>query len=387
MPNGIQKYEQPELQRGVIARQEFTGQQAQAQSETASSAVAAREQAVTNARFIMAERHPRSWDTVRVRVLQHCDRPGFAEVARYKKPAGKKQINGQWVESFAEGLSARFAEVARQEMGNTIAESSVVYEDDLIRIVRASVTDLERNNTEAREITVAKVQEKRGKQNGRSGEWEPPAGREVMSSRINTYGDPVYLCRATDDETRNKQNSEISKTHRDCSLRLIPKDIRDDAEERILATIADPKKTDPAAARKRIIDAFAKLGVIPEDLIAYIGCPLDRISPAQLDELRGLHTAVKDGETTFNDALRAKYDTAQKDGEDETTAQHDARLQKQMEEQVKESPMTPTVSGTVKSGADDALSADELAELSRRDAEEAKREQTPRPKPAFGGKK
>lgn len=318
--------------RGSVARQEFGVGEIERRAETSSAAVAARERAKIEAAYIMAERHPRSWDLVRVRLLAHCDRPGFAECARYRKPVGKKNINGQWVQQFAEGLSTRFAEVARQEMANTITESSVVYEDHLLRIVRASVIDLERNNIEAREFTVAKAVEKRGRQSKTTGKWEPPEGRDIISERLNSEGIPVWLVSATEDEVRQRQNSEISKVTRDCSLRMVPKDIRDEAEARCVATLADPKRTDPTAARKRLIDSFAQLNVMPDDLVTYIGGALDRISPAQLDELRGLYQAIRDGEISFNAALKAKYDTA--GTSEETVADHDIRLQRQMDQQL-----------------------------------------------------
>lgn len=326
--NSVVKYE-----RGVTARDEFGASEIQGRAETATAAVAARERARIEAMFIMAERHPRDWDDVRVRLLKHCDRSGFAEVARYKKPVGKKFINGEWKDTYAEGLSVRFAEIARTEMGNTATESSVAYEDDLMRVIRAAVVDLERNNHGAREIAIAKVTEKKGKKNTKTQEWMPPNGREVISSRINTSDEVNFLVRATDDETRNRQNSEISKVHRDETLRMIPRDIRDDCEGRILATLKDPKKTDPTAARKKVIDSFETLNVLPSDLVSYIGVPLDRASPMQLDELRGLYAAIRDGETTFDAALKAKYDVPE--GEDsETKQQHDARLLRQSEEQL-----------------------------------------------------
>lgn len=371
-------------QQGIVAREDFGGQELRRTAETAALSVAAREEAVVRSRYVMAERHPRDWDTVRVRILGHCDRSGFAEIARYKKPAGKKQVNGQWVDSFAEGLSARFAETARQEMGNTETGTDTTYEDDLIRIVRATVVDLERNNIESRSLTIAKAVEKRGKKNRTTDEWEPPAGRDVLSSRLNSYGEPVYLVRATDDEIRMKQNSEISKSTRDATLRLIPKDIRDDAEARILATLKDPKKTDPTAARKRVVDAFAALSVLPDDLVTYIGTSLDRISPAQLDELRGLYSAINDGETSFQDAIRKKYDTpvVESDNPRETTPEHDARLEKQMAEQAdalrqkqqpaQERDMTPEENAAL----DANLAAEEAAQ------QQASAQ--PRQKPTFG---
>jgi hypothetical protein len=297
------------IDRGIAARQEFGATELKTQAEISVASVGARERAKIEAMYVMAERHQRSWDTVRVRLLAHCGRPGFAEIARYKKPAGRARINGQWKDVFAEGLSARFAEIARMEAGNISSETTIVYEDDLIRIVRVAVIDVERNNNDSREITVAKAVEKRGKKNEQTGVWSPPEGREIISQRINSYEEPVWLVKATDDEIRNRQNSEISKTQRDESLRLIPKDIRDDCEAEIIRTLADPAKVDPAASRKRVVDAFASIGVLPDDLVTYMGAPLERISPAQLDELRGLYQAIRDGEDTFEGAMRKKFDS------------------------------------------------------------------------------
>lgn len=308
--------------RGLVRRDEFGAQQVQTQAETSMAAVAAREQAKIQAAYIMAERHPRMWDVVRRRMLDHCNRYGFAVIARYRKPVGSEYVNGQWVEKFAEGLSTQFAQVARQEMGNLSAETSVVYEDNRLRIVRAGVVDYERNTHEWREIAVAKVIEKKGKRKG--GGWEPPEGREVISERQNTKGEPVYLCVATEDEITKRQNAEISKAHRDCTLRMIPKDIRDEAEVLIETIKRDQIDRDPASFRKKIIDSFAPEGIGPEDLMTYLGCQLDKASKAQIAELRDLYTAIKENETTFQDALKAKYSTpeeGQKPGQQERVAE------------------------------------------------------------------
>lgn len=291
--------------RGLVRRDEFGVQQAQTQAETSMAAVTAREQAMVQARFIMAERHQRNWDLVRVRLLSHCDRPGFAEKAWYKKPTGKAKINGVFVDTFAEDLSARFMEVARQEIGNLDTDTSVTYEDENIRIVKAFVLDLERNNRDSRDIIVPKVTEKRGKKN-KQGEWEAPEGRDVLSQRLNTYGEPVYLCRATEDEIKLRVNAEISKAQRDETKRLIPADILQDCRDRIAQTKQKEDKRDPLAARKKVIDAFASINVMPDELVTYLGCSLDKASPAQMDELRGLFSAIKDGEISMADAMRNK---------------------------------------------------------------------------------
>lgn len=378
-------------EKGLVLRDSFGISEKANSAETAIAAVQAREAARINGAYVMAERHPRSWDDVRVRLLQHCDRPGFAEVAWYRKPAGKAQINGQWVNVFAEGLSARFAEVARQEMGNVQTETTIVFEDHMARIIRATSIDLERNTIDSREFTIPKFVEKRGTKE-KDGSFTPPKGREVISQRFNTYGEPTYLVVATDDEVRMKMNSEISKTTRDESLRLIPKDIRDDCAKKIAATKADPKKTDPLQARKNVIDNFAALNVMPSDLQTYMQTDVDKLSPAQVEELRGLYVAIRDGDTTFNEALKAKYDTTP---HEETEAERDIRLQRQMKEQEKPKESTEkappnarveqTGGATNSSGEPPALSANENAKL---DKEIAEADATGKTKTfKFGGKK
>lgn len=393
MTNGMELAKSDE--RGLIQRESFGVSEKQNSAETAIAAVQAREAARINGAYIMAERHPRNWLDVQVRLLDHCKRPGFAEVAWYKKPAGKKKINGQWIESYAEGLSARFAEVARQEMGNVHTETTIVYEDHLARIIRATSVDLERNTIDSREFTIAKFVEKRGEKKGDG--WEPPKGREVISQRINSYGEPTFLVVATDDEIRMKMNSEISKTTRDESLRLIPKDIRDMCAEKILSVRNDPKAIDPAAARNKLINSFAELNVLPSDLTTYIGTAIDKISPAQLNDLRGLFQAIRDGELTFNEALKMKYDTT----EIESEAERDIRIAKTLKEQEKESESTtgtaakaaaPVVEqaagATISSGEPAALTPEQNAELDRKLAEEEAQPKKGTTKAfKFGGKK
>lgn len=381
-------------ERGQTARQDFGGQQLQTAAETAIAAVAARERAEVEAAFVMAERHPRNWDTVRVRLLEHCDRPGFAAIARYQKPTGRKKVNGQWVDTFAEGLSARFAETARQEMMNVKTSAAAIYEDDMVRIVRTSVIDLERNTHDFRDTVVAKAVEKRGKQHKDTGEWLPPEGRDVISQRINTYGEPSYLVRATDDEIRSKQNSEISKSQRDESLRMIPKDIRDDCEAKILATLADPKKVDPTAAKKKLIDSFATLKVTPDDLRDYCGTATEKLSPAQLNELRGLYTAIRDGEIDFATALRMKFDQpSTSEAEREAAAMEAIEKSKAAAAQKQQQNPTQTTAAAETKPAEPAAQKETAAPtkvdeyddpVARQQAQEEKERTGDRQKPVFG---
>jgi hypothetical protein len=312
-----------QLARGSTERAEFGSVEIRKESETGVAAAAAREQAIIGAEYIAAERHPRRWGDVRVRMMDHCSRPRFAEVSRYRKPVGKKYDNGQWIEQFATGFTIRMAETLAQEMGNVKPWSQVTYEDDMLRIVRIGVTDLERNVPWSREVSFARTVERRGKKrkpaeknpataaaiapNG--DEYDGPEGREVLSVRMNSKGEPTFLVRATEDELRAKVNSEMSKTHRDFIIKLTPRDLLEDWEDMVYATMQKADKADPQAAVKRWVDSFHRAGIAePSDLEHYVGRPAASWNDKDVALLRELAQAIKEGQTTFAEALQQRYE-------------------------------------------------------------------------------
>jgi hypothetical protein len=246
------------------------------------AAIAAAEsvKARIQAAYIMAAQRPRNEDESRVKILKQCDDPRFAEKVEYNKPIGKG----------IKGPSIRFAEAALRYWGNIQSDTQTVYEDEKIRRIRVTVTDLETNATYSKDIQVSKVVERRDKK-----------GREVVEERMNSLGDRVYIVKATDDELHNKEAALISKAVRNEGLRLIPSDIVDEAIERARGTLMNRDAQDPQAATKKIVDTFAMLNIFPKDLEQYLGHPLRSISPKELQDLRGIYQAIKDGETTWHE--------------------------------------------------------------------------------------
>ena len=300
------------IRAGITTREDFGGQQVQRAAERDTSAVQAREEAIIKAEYVMAERHPRNWQDVRQEMLSHCRRPRFAEISRYAKPVGGKMVDGKWKEEKATGWTARFAETLRQEMGNIKPVTDVTFEDDMIRMVRIGVVDLQKNIPRYRTVTFAKAVEKRGKKvSGKSGapdSFNPPEGREVISQRLNSYGEPTFLVKATDDEMRNKVNSEESKTQRDFTLALCPRDILEDCLDEIEKALEKDASDDPAAAVKRALDAMRKdFGLIPSEVEQYIGRATAQFTALDIRELRELYSAMRDGQTTFQEAMKARF--------------------------------------------------------------------------------
>mgnify|MGYP006171238777 CR=1 FL=1 len=277
----------PQGGNGVSTARQGFGEQAMERRDSAAAALAERAKAEVQARYIVALQCPRDLDEVRVRVLDHCKRPFFADKARYSKPVGGNSI---------EGPSIRFVETALGEYGNVMPESTIVHEDDRKIVVRVTVTDLERNITHAAEATVNKTVERKFLKQG----------QRALSTRVNSYGDQVHLVEATDDEVANKKASTESKLIRNLGLRILPADIVEEAMSIVKGVQEAGIKADPAAEKRKLIDAFHELGVNPKDLAAYLGHDVDKVVPAELLDLRAKYAALKDGETTWQAVMDSR---------------------------------------------------------------------------------
>lgn len=246
------------------------------------AAIAAAEQARAQIQtaYLVAMQKPRDVMEARRRILEACKRPKFAGQAKYAKPVGGRKIIGP---------SVRFAEEAIRAWRNVLTASQVVYEDDEIKRVRVTAIDLEANVGYTHDVQVSKTVERRS-----------PKDREVVGKRTNSNGDVVYVVKATEDELHNKIESGVSKSIRNSGLRLVPADIVEEAMEEVDKTLRSADAADPQGQLKKICDAFSVIGVKPKHISEYLGHSLDDpITPADLQSLRGVFTAINSGETTW----------------------------------------------------------------------------------------
>lgn len=258
------------------------------------AAVAAAESAKARiqAAYVMAMQKPRSYSNSRQKIMEACRRPFFAEKVEYSKPVG----GGNRIV----GPSIRFAELALREWGNISYENQVVYDDDLTRRINVVITDLESNTTFSASIQIAKTVERKKSD-----------GREVVSERINSNGDRIFVVKATEDEIATKQAAAVSKALRNEGLRLIPQDIVEEAIDVARDTLRKGDKSDPDAARKKLSDAFAQLKIMPSDLEAYLGHKLEMTSPAEIGELRTIYQTIRDGEAKWIDYVSPPVEEGQ----------------------------------------------------------------------------
>lgn len=286
---------------GMTARQDLGGQEITVSGETASTVLAARAKAMVEARFVMAMNNRRNIKDVRRKLLDACERDGFAGSATekgsgwYRRPRGKS--------GFDEGFSIRFAEEAIRALGNIDCSSTVIYDDEERRMIEVGVLDLENNNSIPATIIIEKVVER-----SYIGKHE-----EKLSMRLNSYGKPVYTRRATEDEFRAKQNSEVSKAIRTGALRLLPGDIQDECRASILRKINGEVAQDPNKFQKKIVDGFSKHGVTAAAIEKYLDHEIDSCSETQLIQLRDIWKAIDAGDLTWHQVVT---DAAAEKGED-----------------------------------------------------------------------
>lgn len=234
-------------------------------------------------RTALALGRPRDMDEVRERILKDCKRPGFAAVAEYSLPRGGKAINGP---------SVRFADAALSALGNIAAETNVIREDETERTCEVVLTDLERNTTVRQGFIVSKISERRNL---------PPNVRQedILGTRTNAEGQTLYLVKVGENDILMKQNSTEARIRRNLILRLLPGDIKDEALDMCAEVRSHKDAADPDAARKRLIDSFAGIGVKVTDLKTYLGHDIAQCSSAQLDDLRKLYAGIRNGDTTW----------------------------------------------------------------------------------------
>lgn len=281
----------------AIERIGFGSKEVERRRETQATAMAARAKAEVEAMFVMAMQNPRTWPTVWGQLITECQRPSFAEAAMYRLKKGRKknEDTNQWEDNWIEGLTIGFARTAARMMGNLDIKEPVTYEDGEKLIVTVTVIDLECNVRQARDVTVTKSIERV------SGD-----GRIVLGERRNSYGKTTYIVVPTDEEMEVKVAARVSKMRRTLINDMLPADLKDDCLATIKVTRQKGDKKDPDAAKKKLIAAYAAISITADELAKYLGHPFEQISPDEMEELRGVGAAIKEGETTWREALAEK---------------------------------------------------------------------------------
>lgn len=218
-----------------------------------------------------ARRYPRSIKRFRDEALQMVTlSESVAEQCIYALPRDGKTI---------EGPSARFAEVVASAWGNCRAGSRVVDDKGEFVVAQGVFHDLERNVAITYEVQ-RRIVDKHG--------------RRFKTDMIGVTA-----------------NAACSIALRNAILKGVPKAFWEDMYGAARQVIMGDIKT-LANRRAAAVAAFQKFGVSPEQIVAKLGIAgVEDITLEHLVTLKGLLTAIRDGDTTAEDA----FDAAPKNGD------------------------------------------------------------------------
>jgi hypothetical protein len=211
----------------------------------------------------LAKRYPRSIH----RFLQECEamvtlNDEIAASCIYALPRGGKSI---------EGPSARLAEIVTSAWGNCQAGARVVEEDGKFVTAQGVFRDLERNTCITYEVK-----------------------RRITGRDGKTFNDDMIGVTA---------NAACSIALRNAVLKGVPKAFWDQVYQQARKTAIGDVKT-LATRRAAMIELFAKMGVTLEQILERLDKPgVEDVGPEDLLLLRGLYTALRDGDTSLEDAF------------------------------------------------------------------------------------
>lgn len=221
------------------------------------------ERAIAEARGQMqlAKMFPRNTFEANAELMEACKQRTLAEVAFYSVPRAGGSVTGP---------SIRLAEEIARCYGNFEYGHRELSRTDKKSEVEVYAWDKERNNRSIRQLTVYHVQD--------------------------TKNGPKELRDQKDID--DKISNVASKQVRGRILALVPKWMVQGAIEACRDTLVGGGELTITEQVTRMIAAFAKFGVKPQNLADKLGHPLANVTPDDLVTLRGIYTALNEGAKT-----------------------------------------------------------------------------------------
>lgn len=257
-------------------------------------AVAVREAAQIRGAMELAKRFRRDEDQAFALVLRSCQRFSFAERAAYGFKRGGTTISGP---------SVKLAREIARIWGNIrYSPVQILGLDDEWVHIRSEAWDLE---------TGAMV-------------FAEDKFRALVQRKVDGKAQWV---KADERDLRELVNRRGAILVRNCLLQLFPPDLVDAALAKAQDTMERQAQGDleknPDEVRRAIVAAFLGFGVTKQDLVTFLGHPLEQMSAKEVASLRATFKAIQDGEQqawevfakpepSGGDELREKVAAAQK---------------------------------------------------------------------------
>ena len=172
-----------------------------------------------------------------------------------------------------EGISIRLAEIIASQWGNLRVQSRIISNDGKFVTAQGVCHDLERNLA----VSV-----------------------EVKRSITNKYGGTFST-----DMQMVTSNAACSIAFRNAVGKVVPAVIIEDIVQDIRKKSLEAIKSDGIAESwQKVLDTFVALGASESQILFYISkSSANEVSAEDIQILRGLYTAIKEGSTNINDSL------------------------------------------------------------------------------------
>lgn len=227
---------------------------------------ASRAIAEAQGKLVIAKRFPRNEVEAYAKAMEACQRPTMAAKAFYSFPRG-----GQTVE----GPTIRFAEELARCWGNIDYGIKELSQDDGKSEMQAYAWDLETNAQSVQNFTNPHQREKTDKKT-------KTVTMETLKSQRDIYENNANMA------TR-RLRSRI--------LAILPSWFVEDAIEECKKTLAGRNDTPLIDRVKKMVVAFAKIGVTQEQIEKRLKKKIDTMNADDFVEYTGIYNAIKQGES------------------------------------------------------------------------------------------
>ena len=253
----------PAMQGGVMAQMDKINQGTVAIE-------ASRAIAEAQGKLVIAKRFPRNEVEAYAKAMEACQRPTMAAKAFYSFPRG-----GQTVE----GPTIRFAEELARCWGNIDYGIKELSQDDGKSEMQAYAWDLETNAQSVQNFTNPHKREKTDRKT-----------RTVVMENLTSHRD-IY---------ENNANMATRRL-RSRILAILPSWFVEDAIEECKKTLAGRNDTPLIDRVKKMVVAFAKIGVTQEQIEKRLKKKIDTMNADDFVEYTGIYNAIKQGESKIAD--------------------------------------------------------------------------------------
>lgn len=258
------------------------GQPPAAASSVTRDMATTRESQEVQAAVFLAKRFPRDENQALARISRSCQRRGLAEKAIYTYPKGGQNVTGP---------SIRLAEALAQSWGNLQCGVVELSQEAGESSCMAYCWDVETNFRDTKIFTVShSIQTKKG-------------------AKVLTDPREIYEHVA----------NQGARRKRACILAVIPKDVVDFAMEACQKTLSQAYKEPLIDRLRKMVNVFqAEFSVPLESIEKYMGYKLEAFTEMDMVTLRGVYTALKEGNSRREDYFELPKAKAEPEPESKT---------------------------------------------------------------------